>query len=318
MKPLIPTYADFVAKLPAAQQLEPFEACLARYTNHVDSEVYALAEVCKRQYPDRTSAEIRSMVADILTATIVSSHLGQHWYEQNFTMGKVNDQTRGYLYPTHELPNVDQYLRTYTSHRKHELARRLHQLQTFDWFPSTIEHVRTTQLSGAAFELDVATYLMALPLRVDRVSETGIKGEDFDLLFWVRETPIAIEAKTKEDNTEFSEQTIKQTIKRAGSQLPKGQTGFVFMRIPMPWVGPLLEEHYNEYLHSATRSSTRISVVFTAIDKLGRNADGTTSITRFWDYFKTENCPEQDWKIAMNFRSLHDGEFLEMAPRLPF
>lgn len=226
----------------------------------------------------------------------------------------MNKQTQGYFYPDPQ----NQAQRAFTVHRKRELARRIHQLQAFEWFPIVREHVRTTQLSGAAFELDVALFLMNLPLKVERTTETRIKEQDFDLRFYMSDPPLAVEVKAKEDDTEFTLSTIKSTVRTAAKQMPKGRTGFLFIRIPPDWVSSELEENYHDYLAAAARDTSRISAIFTAVDKFSRVPDGGGRVQRVWDYFRTDNCPDDEWDFALKLRTLNEGDFTFMAPTDPF
>src|SRR6202022_1598430 len=62
----------------------------------------------------------------------------------------TSDQARNYLHFDGP-PDI----RLLSAHRVHELARRLYQLQSFPWFDRVVANIRTRDLSGAGFELDV-------------------------------------------------------------------------------------------------------------------------------------------------------------------
>ncbi|MFD6218905.1 hypothetical protein, partial [Nocardia salmonicida] len=216
-----------------------------------------------------------------------------------------------------------EHLDELTRHRKLELARRVHQCQFADWFGLVHAAVEKNDLSGVAFELDAAVYLMNLPINVERRDASKASGRDFDLNFWIANPPKAVEVKAKDDGTAFTAKTLGKTIKQASEQIPQGQTGFLFLRIPFRWGGPALEANLHDYLADALISrddnSTRyrISVVFSAVDKVyGRPNDVTVS--RVWDVFKADLCPAIDWDLALRLKQLNDADLTFMAPDTPF
>ncbi|MFG3016370.1 hypothetical protein ACGFZB_39205 [Streptomyces cinerochromogenes] len=98
---------------------------------------------------------------------------------------------------------------------------------------------RTAEVASAIFEADVLQTLMRMPAGVARVTESGIKGQDFDGLLHVAEMGhIPIEVKYKQDDTPYSTNTIRSTIKGAVKQLPKGQVGWLFPAHPHGLGGP--------------------------------------------------------------------------------
>jgi hypothetical protein len=121
--------------------------------------------------------------------------------------------------------------------RVHDLARRLYQLQSFPWFGDLVHRVRTRDLSGAGFELDVAFVLHHLVAEVTPNEEAGQKGEDYDIHLQVYGRDVPVEAKAKDDDTPYTEKTVINTVKGAETQLPKGSKGIVFVRIPSEWIG---------------------------------------------------------------------------------
>lgn len=115
------------------------------------------------------------------------------------------------------------------------------------------------------------------------------------------------------------QKTIINTVKGAANQLPKGDKGFVFLRIPSFWVGPQLEDEFAGALAEATRQTSRVAAVITAIDKMHLNADATAGhVTRHHHFFRQHECPDAFWDACLHLKDLLDRELTHFAPSPPF
>lgn len=108
------------------------------------------------------------------------------------------------------------------------------------------------------------------------------------------------------------------TVKGAARQLPKGDIGLLFLRVPTAWIGPDLEENFVDALAEGTRQTTRIGAIISAIDKPHLSTETTASVSRHFHYFATPDCPEHIWSFCMQFRQLWDAELTLWAPEPPF
>ena len=164
---------------------------------------------------------------------------------------------------------------------------------------------------------------MNFPINIERRDASKASGRDFDLNFWIAAPPKPVEVKAKVDDTVFSAKTLSKTIKDASGQIPQGQIGFLFLRIPPRWVGPELEAIFHDYmadaLTSRDESSTRhrISVVFSAVDKVYGSPQEVT-VSRHWDLVKAEHCPPHDWEVALQLKQFDESGLTHMAPAAPF
>ncbi|MET7951986.1 hypothetical protein [Micromonospora sp. NPDC005324] len=198
------------------------------------------------------------------------------------------------------------------------MARRLHQLQSFPWFDSVLNGVRTRELSGAAFELDMLWTLQIASPYVQTEIEVGIKGRDYDANALMDDKVVPVEAKAKDDRTPWSPKTVINTVKGAAKQLPKGDTGLLFFRVPFLWVGPHLEEIYTDVLGKATRQTSRIGAIVTVIDKPHLKDERFASVSRHFHLFATEECPDHIFSFCMRLKQFHEAEWTHMAPEAPF
>ncbi len=165
----------------------------------------------------------------LLAESVIEDHLGDGWLEENVVRPNTR-QAAGYI--DYDTTRVQRLLGLY---RVQELARRLFQLQSFDWFPRMVAKLRTENLSGVGFELDVLWLLHLASVNVQARSEVGARGSDYDLSAIILDRRIPVEAKAKDDSTPFTAGTVTQTLKRAAQQMPKGQQGVIFLRIPYSW-----------------------------------------------------------------------------------
>lgn len=91
-----------------------------------------------------------------------------------------------------------------------------------------MQDLRTRDLNGASFELDVLWLLMAASPRVTVRRRQGMKGQDVDLSAAVMGMPpqgVPVEVKAKADTTPYTDAGVARTAKKAAEQLPKGEKG---------------------------------------------------------------------------------------------
>jgi hypothetical protein len=130
---------------------------------------------------------------------------------------------------------------------------------------------------------------------------------------------VPIEAKAKDDDTPFDEKTVINTVKGAATQLPRGSKGTVFVRIPSAWVGTELEEKYADALTEATRQTSRVGAVISAIDKIHLNDDATAGhVTRHFHFFKHNDCPRELWRACLDLKEVLERDLTLFAPSPPF
>lgn len=248
-----------------------------------------------------------------LAEETIAAHLGDQWVERHIINPRSGDQAQKYL--AHGDNRLQKAL---TLHRVQELARRLYQLQSFPWFDIVLDSVRTRELSGAAFELDILWALQIASPYVETRRESGVKGNDYDAFAVMGERLVPVEAKAKDDTTPWSAKTVINTMKHAAGQLPRGDAGLLFLRVPTAWISPRLEEEFTDALREGTRQTTRIGAVISVIDKPHLNTDTTASVSRHFHYFATPECPEHIWSFCMRLRQFWDCGFTQMAPEPPF
>nr|WTB35252.1 hypothetical protein OG781_42495 [Streptomyces sp. NBC_00830] len=276
--PTIPTFADFI-ETDWSRDFPGESDPLAQWAVYAD-RVHRGVQILLRD-PVVMAAKAEAMVSEELAKELLAAIFGAEWVEKQFPLADQRESgDLSWVWPAHQ---------------RRELARRVFEFQSHPWFKDFVTYTRTAEVASAIFEADVLQTLMRMPAGVARVTESGIKGQDFDGLLHVAEVGhIPIEVKYKQDDTPYSTSTIRSTIKGAVKQLPKGQVGWLFLHIPTAWVGPRLEEEYAETLDEALRQTSRVSHVFTAIDKPSLDETrGKIRIHRVWDFYGKPDVPQK-------------------------
>jgi hypothetical protein len=299
---IIPTFLAYRTSVGLLPDADPTEVDVAwlRYHQLCDTLVGDVLHAI----PDVPAGNVLQEIA----ISVIDDHLGADWYSSRIEKGD------DYL-----APGNDPVSRLQAMWRARELARRLYQLQSFDWFENCTAKVRTGDVSSFCFELDVAYHLMTTSPAVAATLEVGVKGADFDLSAVIGSTRVPIEVKTKSERTPLTEKTVTSTVRAAAKQLPKGEQGILFIRVPFAWIGGALEDFYADALSEGTRQTRRIGAVVTAIDKPHLNPDKKNGeVTRVFDYFREPDCNSEIWDFVLLFKAFRDAELPYMAPPVPF
>ena len=302
---LIPTFAEFCADpqlLPPAADPE-----IAEWVAY-DAAVYAMVQDI---LADPWGRGRPGVMTDILAVDVLTSIFGEDWVKRHFD---IPDRVALHEVAARRVQPVQ---------RLRELARRLYEFQSYPWFEHYVAHVRANgDVASSLFEGDVLRTLMRLGARVERTVESGVKGMDFDITatFAGWDKPIPVEVKAKGEDTEYSANTVKNTLRTAAGQMPRGSAGWVFLRIPAAWVGPRLEEGYGEAVFEGVRQTSRIAAVFTAIDKVHVRADRrSAAVQRVWQYFPCPNAPDVLEKVGLDlYRFIEYDLDHHFAPSAPF
>lgn len=308
----LPTFARWldVHGLPHSQDLSDDDRVTVAWLQYDQAVAQAVSEMRE----DPVAGENLRGLFDALSEGIIDDHLGPGWFEAHVDGSESSKQTRDFL-DFEGSPAI----RLLAAHRVHELARRLYQLQSFEWFDDVVRRVATRSLSGAAFELDVVFFLHHLIAGVIPIEESGRKGEDYDIRLHVLGLEVPIEVKAKDDDTPWHPRTLINTIEEARKQLPADSKGIVFLRIPPWWVGRKLEEEYSDALADATRQTSRIGAVITVVDKVHLNDEQTSGhVARHYHLFNHSDCPAELWEVCLHLKDVLDRGLTMLAPSPPF
>lgn len=123
--------------------------------------------------------------------------------------------------------------------RKMELAELILNLHKVSGFESRLDSIRNDQrgIESGICELMGGRFFKCHGIMFHFSSPKGRKGEDYDIDYVRTDGKLGrCEVESKLQETEFSANSIKNSLKHAKKQLPKGETGIVLLRIPEVWV----------------------------------------------------------------------------------
>lgn len=116
------------------------------------------------------------------------------------------------------------------------LAELLLNLRSIHGMPERVDGLKTTKsLETAVGELEGAALLMRSGIPFQFVKPSNKLGLDFDVTAVIDGMQVAIEMKTKLEETAPTANSVKDTLKTARDQLPKDQPGVVFLQLPEKW-----------------------------------------------------------------------------------
>jgi hypothetical protein len=183
--------------------------------------------VLKRPPEARIDAAQRRFV---LALYIFEKFLGWEWCEKHLLLSK-----RGFLWL--DFDRIEQ--REATAVRIFELAENIFSLQTVPGLDECLDRLRTANVDSPQVESTYAELefgrilsLYDVPFRfVPRISD---KSADFELEY-PDGARILADAKCKVEGSEFSENTVKNSLHDAKKQFPKDGSGIAFIKIPQLW-----------------------------------------------------------------------------------
>jgi hypothetical protein len=165
-----------------------------------------------------------------LSIAILRHFLGSAWADEHI---QDNGQS-GYV----RLNWSDSTRNQQQAFRIVDLAELLFNLQHTSGFDDCIERMRHGDIEGTYAELDFGRMLFQSNIDFRFVTRSGKKGDDFDIeISFADGTIVCADAKCKIEATEFSEQTVMNSLRHARGQFPKDKPSIVFIKVPPRWIG---------------------------------------------------------------------------------
>ena len=175
----------------------------------------------------RTNAQTESLA---LASAVLRAFMGPEWVEQHII---ADNRKKGFLAIDESEPSKMEI----SFFRVMDLAEVIYNLQPVPGFDECITRMRDGDIEGTYAELDFGRmlYLNQVPFRF--VVPQGETGMDYDIEIEYPENLIAsADAKCKIESTEFSDNTIKNSLNKARKQLPDNRPGIVFVKVPPSWI----------------------------------------------------------------------------------
>jgi hypothetical protein len=184
------------------------------------------------------------------------------------------------------------------------LAETLYHFQGIQGIEKRIADIKSSSVEDTVGELEGAKFLYRSNILFQFVVPKGRRGEDFDVKAFAADgTGINCEMKTKPAGTVLSPQTVWNTLNNNRNQLPKGQPGIIFMKIPEAWIA----------------QSEITQIIVSALSRFFRSTDRVASVVLHWEeWLFTQNGPairavkfRREPNPNSSFRSLVASEILD-------
>jgi hypothetical protein len=165
-----------------------------------------------------------------LASGVLRAFMNADWVERHV----ISDgRKKGFL----SIDESDPVHRETSFFRVMDLAEVIYNLQPVPGFDECITRMRDGDIEGTYAELDFGRmlYLNKVPFRF--VVPQGTTGFDYDIeVEYPNGIVAAADAKCKIESTDFSENTIGNTLSKARKQLPDDSPGIVFVKVPPRWI----------------------------------------------------------------------------------
>lgn len=165
-----------------------------------------------------------------LASGVLRVFLGSEWLEKHV----ISDDTKkGFL----SVKEQDPIKREISFFRVMDLAELLYNLQYMPGFDECILRMRQGDIEGTLAELNIARLLFLNKVPFRFVIPQGAKKKDYDFDILCPNGQVACaDAKCKIDDTNFSENGIRNVLKDARKQLPNDKPGIIFIKTPEHWL----------------------------------------------------------------------------------
>ncbi len=201
--------------------------------------------------------------------------------------------------PLRQIPN-DQEEQSKRAYRILDLAELLFNLQEIDGFADCIERMKNGDIEATYAELDFGRMLHMHDVKFRFVVPSGKKGSDYDIEIDNGEWQICADAKCKIQDTEFSTNTIWNTLHDARTQFPADRPSALFVKMPHHWMTDVeRSEEMFDVAKRLLRQTKRVVSVKFYVDHLIHNDGVITHIQLFKEISNPNNRfdPNRDWDL---------------------
>lgn len=117
------------------------------------------------------------------------------------------------------------------------IAELLFNLQGIEGIDGRLEELRAGNVESTYAELEAGSFLFRRALSFRYVDPSGVKGSDYDAEIRLPEgTKVNCEMKCKAEITGLGEAAVRNPLEHSRKQLPAGEPGLVFFKLPEAWV----------------------------------------------------------------------------------
>jgi hypothetical protein len=199
------------------------------------------------------------MATEFLRAVVDNEWTNQMVFGEHPTISRINRAGRGFMRA--EATTDDERYRN--QQRALLTAELLFNLQNVEGIDTRLDDLRSGLVESTYSELEAGGFLRDRGVLFRYVTPSGTKGADYDA-----EIPLAgggklnCEMKCKVESTDLSEAAVRNPLQTARKQLPPGEPGLVFLKIPEQWVRqPEVAQLVPPAIDSFLRGTSRVVAV---------------------------------------------------------
>jgi len=143
------------------------------------------------------------------------------------------------------------------------IAELLFNLQDVDGIDAKVEALRSGNVESTYSELEAGAFLLRRAVQFRYVTPSGTKGSDYDAELPLPEAAkVNCEMKCKVEGTDLGEGAVRNPLQAARKQLPPGEPGLVFLKVPEAWVyQPETPQVIPTTIDAFLRSTSRVVAV---------------------------------------------------------
>jgi hypothetical protein len=233
------------------------------------------------------------MATEFLRAVVDNEWTNQMVFGQHPTVLRSNRAGRAFM----RAESTTDEERYRNQQRALLTAELLFNLQSVEGIDTRLDDLRSGLVESTYSELEAGGFLRDRGVRFRYVTPSGARGADYDA-----EIPLPgggklnCEMKCKVESTDLSEAAVRNPLQDARKQLPPGEPGLVFLKIPEQWV----------------RQPEVAQVVLTAIDTFLRGTSRVVAVVVCWE--EQHLLPAGGALIAYRFR-LERGASPKQVPQ---
>ena len=199
------------------------------------------------------------MATQYLRAFVDSEWTNQMVFGQHPTVSRNN--RKGRVFMRAEPMEAEERFRS--QERTVRIAELLFNLQNVEGIDARLEDLRLGRVESTFAELEAGAFLRRRGVRFRYINPSGTKGADYDAEIPLHEKiKVNCEMKSKTEGTDLSEGAVRNPLQNARKQLPPGEPGLVFLKVPEPWVQqPEAARILPTTIDNFLRSTSRVTAV---------------------------------------------------------
>jgi hypothetical protein len=173
------------------------------------------------------------MATEYLRRFVDNEWTNQMVFGQHPTVSRANRAGRAFMRAEPE--EAEERFRNQM--RTLRIAEILFNLQAVEGIDSRLDDLRAGMVESTYAELECGAFMHRQGITFRYVVPSGLQGADYDAEIIMDDGgKVYCEMKCKAEETELSKGAVRNPLQTARTQLPQGQAGLVFLKVPERWL----------------------------------------------------------------------------------